>query len=77
MTFIIQDLPLYRQKLYDTTQMRTSQEMTLRLKIQKLEYVLDILCQEADRPITVFLPEKYEDQVSYLKMEIQKTVEML
>ena len=57
--------------------MTTSEEMTLRLKIQKLEYVLDILCQEADRPITVFLPEKYEDQVSYLKMEIQKTVEML
>ena len=57
--------------------MTTSQEMTLRLKIQKLEYVLDILCQEADRPITVFLPEKYEDQVSYLKKEITKTVGMI
>ena len=77
MTFIIQDLPLYRQELYETSQMTTSQEMTLRLKIQKLEYVLDILCQEADRPITVFLPEKYEDQVSYLKKEIIKTVEMI
>ena len=56
--------------------MTTSQEMTLRLKIQKLEYVLDILCQEADRQITIFLPEKYEDQVSYLKKEIITTVEM-
>ena len=57
--------------------MTTSQEMTLRLKIQKLEYVLDLLCQEADRQITVFLPEKYEDQVSYLKKEIIKTAEMV
>tara|TARA_R100000664_G_scaffold4868_1_gene9607 strand:- start:540 stop:713 length:174 start_codon:yes stop_codon:yes gene_type:complete len=57
--------------------MTTSQEMTLRLKIQKLEYVLDILCQEADRQITIFLPEKYEDQVSYLKKEIITTVEMI
>jgi hypothetical protein len=57
--------------------MTTSQEVTIRLKIQTLEYVLDLLCQEADRPITVFLPEKYEDQVSYLKKEITKTVEMI
>ncbi len=57
--------------------MTTSQEITIRLKIQKLEYVLDLLCQEADRPITVFLPEKYEDQVSYLKKEITTTVEMI
>ena len=77
MTFVIQDLPLYRQKLYETSQMTTSQEMTLRLKIQKLEYVLDILCQEANREITVFLPEKYEEQVSYLKKEITRTVEMI
>ena len=57
--------------------MTTSQEITIRLKIQKLEYVLDLLCQEADRQITVFLPEKYEDQVSYLKKEITRTVEMI
>jgi vacuolar-type H+-ATPase subunit F/Vma7 len=57
--------------------MTTSQEITIRLKIQKLEYVLDLLCQEADRPITVFLPEKHEDQVSYLKKEITRTVEMI
>ena len=57
--------------------MTTSQEITIRLKIQKLEYVLDLLCQEADRAITVFLPEKYEDQVSYLKKEITTTVEMI
>jgi len=57
--------------------MTTSQEITIRLKIQKLEYVLDLLCQETDRQITVFLPEKYEDQVSYLKKEITKTVEMI
>ena len=57
--------------------MTTSQEITIRLKIQKLEYVLDLLCQEADRPITVFLPEKYEDQVPYLLKEIIKTAEMI
>jgi len=57
--------------------MITSKEMTLRLRIQKLEYVLDILCQEADRQITVFLPQKLEDQVPYLKMEITKTLEQL
>ena len=57
--------------------MTTQKEMDTRIKIQRLEYVLDLLCQEADRPITVFLPEKYEDQVSYLKKEIIKTVEMI
>ena len=57
--------------------MTTSQEITIRLKIQKLEYILDLLCQEADRPITVFLPEKYEDQVPYLLKEIIKTAEMI
>ena len=45
--------------------------------LNKLEIVLDVLCELADRPITVFLPTKQEDQIPYIKKEIVKTLEMI
>ena len=54
--------------------MTTQKEMDIRIKVQRLEYVLDLLCQEADRQICVFLPEKLEEQVPYLKNEIKITL---
>ncbi len=57
--------------------MTTQKEMDIRIKVQRLEYVLDLLCQEADRQICVFLPEKLEEQVSYLKNEIKNTLERI
>tara|TARA_R100000458_G_C8198031_1_gene189453 strand:- start:543 stop:677 length:135 start_codon:yes stop_codon:yes gene_type:complete len=39
-----------------------------------LEYILDMLCQEAGRDATVFLPMKLEDQITYLKKEIFVTL---
>ena len=52
-------------------------DMQTQLTIQTLEYVLDILCQKADRQITVFLPKKIEDQIPYLKQEIKLTLERI
>ena len=57
--------------------MTTQKEMDIRIKVQRLEYVLDLLCQEADRQICVFLPEKLEEQVPYLKKEIKSTLERI
>jgi len=42
--------------------------------IQELEDILDKLCKMAGRDITVFLPEKIEERIPYLKMEISKTL---
>ena len=44
---------------------------------QKLEDILDNLCKMAGRDITVFLPEKVEERIPYLKKEITKTLEMV
>ena len=44
---------------------------------QHLELVLDYLCKVADRNICVFLPEKEEEQVPYLKKEIITTLEKI
>ena len=52
-------------------------EMKLRLRIQMLEYVLDILCSEAGRSPTIFLPMELEDQILYLKKEILVTLKMI
>ena len=57
--------------------MTTQKEMDTRIKIQRLEYVLDLLCQEADRQICVFLPEKLEEQIPYLKKEIKLTLDKI
>ena len=57
--------------------MTTQKEMDIRIKVQRLEYVLDLLCQEADRQICVLLPEKLEEQVPYLKKEIKITLERI
>ena len=42
--------------------------------IQELEAILDRRCTMAGRDITVFLPEKIEERIPYLKMEISKTL---
>jgi hypothetical protein len=44
---------------------------------QKLEDMLDSLCKMAGRDITVFLPEKVEERIPYLKKEIAKTLEIV
>jgi len=45
--------------------------------IQELEDILDRLCKMAGRDITVFLPEKIEERIPYLKKEIAKTLEQV
>ena len=45
--------------------------------LNKLEIVLDVLCELADRQITVFLPTNQEDQIPYVKKEIINTLEMI
>ena len=45
--------------------------------LDKLEIVLDVLCELADRQITVFLPTNQEEQIPYIKQEIIKTLEMI
>jgi len=45
--------------------------------LNKLEIVLDFLCELADRQMTVFLPTKQEEQIPYVKKEIIKTLEMI
>ena len=45
--------------------------------LDKLEIVLDVLCELADRQITVFLPMNQEDQIPYVKKEIINTLEMI
>ena len=45
--------------------------------LNKLEIVLDVLCELADRQITVFLPTNQEAQIPYIKKEIIKTLEMI
>ena len=45
--------------------------------LNKLEVVLDVLCELAGRPITVFLPTNQEDQIPYIKKEIIKTLEQI
>ena len=42
-----------------------------------LEEILDALCHLADRQITIFLPEKKEDQIPYIKKEIIKTLQQI
>ena len=42
---------------------------------KKLEDILDTLCKLTGRDITVFLPEKIEERIPYLKKEIAKTLE--
>ena len=44
---------------------------------QHLELVLDYLCKVAERDICVFLPEKKEEQIPYLKKEILITLEKI
>ena len=43
--------------------------------LSRLEIVLDVLCELADRQITVFLPTNEEEQIPYIKKEIIKTLE--
>tara|TARA_Y100001963_G_scaffold71471_1_gene99399 strand:- start:518 stop:676 length:159 start_codon:yes stop_codon:yes gene_type:complete len=43
--------------------------------LSKLEIVLDVLCELADRQITVFLPTNQEEQIPYIKKEIINTLE--
>ena len=45
--------------------------------LDKLEIVLDVLCELADRQITVFLPTNQKEQIPYIKKEIIKTLEMI
>ena len=45
--------------------------------LSKLEIVLDVLCELADRQITVFLPTNKEEQIPYVKQEIIKTLEKI
>ena len=45
--------------------------------LHELEIVLDVLCELADRPITVFLPTNQKEQIPYIKKEIIKTLEMI
>ena len=45
--------------------------------LNKLEIVLDVLCELADRQITVFLPTNQEEQIPYIKKEIIKTLEQI
>lgn len=45
--------------------------------LNKLEIVLDVLCELADRQITVFLPTNQKEQIPYIKKEIIKTLEMI
>ena len=45
--------------------------------LNKLEIVLDVLCELADRKITVFLPTNKEEQIPYVKQEIVKTLEKI
>ena len=45
--------------------------------LSKLEIVLDVLCELADRQITVFLPVNKEEQIPYLKQEIINTLERI
>ena len=45
--------------------------------LSKLEIVLDVLCELADRQITVFLPTNKEEQIPYVKQEIVKTLEKI
>lgn len=40
--------------------------------LNKLEVVLDVLCELADRPITVFLPTNQEEQIPYIKRKLLK-----
>ena len=45
--------------------------------LNKLEIVLDVLCELADRQITVFLPTNQEEQIPYIKKEIIKTLDKI
>ena len=45
--------------------------------LSKLEIVLDVLCELADRQITVFLPVNKEEQIPYIKQEIINTLERI
>ena len=45
--------------------------------LSKLEIVLDVLCELADRQITVFLPTNKEEQIPYIKQEIINTLEKI
>ena len=45
--------------------------------LSKLEIVLDVLCELADRQITVFLPINKEEQIPYIKQEIINTLERI
>ena len=45
--------------------------------LSKLEIVLDVLCELADRQITVFLPVNKEEQIPYIKQEIINTLEKI
>jgi len=45
--------------------------------LSKLEIVLDVLCELADRQITVFLPLNKEEQIPYIKQEIINTLEKI
>ena len=44
---------------------------------QQLEHVLDLLCQLADRQITIFLPTDKKEQIPYIKKEIIKTLDKI
>jgi len=45
--------------------------------LNKLEVVLDVLCELADRQITVFLPTNQKEQIPYIKKEIIKTLDKI
>jgi hypothetical protein len=45
--------------------------------IKLLEKILDALCKATDRDIFIILPEKKEEQISYLKKEIRMTMDLI
>ena len=45
--------------------------------LNELEIVLDVLCELAEREITILLPTSQKEQIPYIKKEIVKTLEMI
>jgi len=45
--------------------------------LHELEIVLDIVCQLAERELTVFLPTNQKEQIPYIKKEIIKTLDKI
>ena len=44
---------------------------------RELEYILQGVCEIADRNVFLMLPEKEEDRIEYLKKEISETLDLI